>query len=291
MKFNPPPNWPEPPAGWTPPPDWEPDPSWPQPPVGWQLWVDEDEVLISPTHVVRRRGTRLPWYRRTAAVVLFLIVFFPFGLVLLWMRPDWSARRRGVITAVVAVLVVIIGASHSSQPAATNQLSSAAGSAKSSASASGSASASAAVSPSAQAPKSASPVARVASAAPKTSAPAVVAPPPAPPVVPATTTKAAPPPPAPTTHAPPPPPPSTQAAPPQPSTCGAPSNPYGYNLCGNGGFVTSPPSDICRYFGCIDNFWNGRGYMVECRDGEYSMSGGIRGACSYHGGEEQAVSG
>lgn len=73
------------------------------------------------------------------------------------------------------------------------------------------------------------------------------------------------------------------------SLCGAPANPYGYNLCGIGSEVTSPPSDICNYFSCIDNFGNGNGYMVECNDGMYSMSGGIDGACSDHGGEDRPV--
>jgi hypothetical protein len=41
MRFNPPPNWPPVPPGWTPPPGWQPDPSWPPPPQGWQLWVSE----------------------------------------------------------------------------------------------------------------------------------------------------------------------------------------------------------------------------------------------------------
>lgn len=39
-RFNPPPNWPQPPVGWMPPPGWQPDPSWPPPPMGWQLWVE-----------------------------------------------------------------------------------------------------------------------------------------------------------------------------------------------------------------------------------------------------------
>jgi uncharacterized protein YjeT (DUF2065 family) len=39
--------------------------------------------------------------------VLLLIFFFPVGLVLLWMRPDWSLRRRGIITAVVGIVVII----------------------------------------------------------------------------------------------------------------------------------------------------------------------------------------
>ncbi|WP_319448216.1 MULTISPECIES: hypothetical protein [unclassified Mycobacterium] len=41
MRFNPPPNWPPSPPGWTPPPGWRPDPSWPPPPPGWQLWASE----------------------------------------------------------------------------------------------------------------------------------------------------------------------------------------------------------------------------------------------------------
>lgn len=43
-RFNPPPNWPAPPAGWIPPFGWVPDPAWGPPPEGWQLWVDEPTV-------------------------------------------------------------------------------------------------------------------------------------------------------------------------------------------------------------------------------------------------------
>ena len=38
-RFNPPPNWPEPPVGWVAPQGWGPPADWPQPPPGWQLWV------------------------------------------------------------------------------------------------------------------------------------------------------------------------------------------------------------------------------------------------------------
>ena len=71
--------------------------------------------------------------------------------------------------------------------------------------------------------------------------------------------------------------------------CGAPTNPYGLNLCGRGHLVYSPPAGVCSYFNCIANFPNGTGYMTECNDGTYSMSGGHQGACSYHGGESTAV--
>ena len=44
MRFNPPPNWPPAPPGWTPPPDWQPDASWPPVPPDWPLWVPEEWV-------------------------------------------------------------------------------------------------------------------------------------------------------------------------------------------------------------------------------------------------------
>ncbi|MBA3641804.1 MAG: DUF4041 domain-containing protein, partial [Acidobacteria bacterium] len=41
-RFNPPPGWPSPPTGWTPPEGWQPDPAWPPPPPGWELWTSTD---------------------------------------------------------------------------------------------------------------------------------------------------------------------------------------------------------------------------------------------------------
>lgn len=41
LVFNPPPGWPKPPKGWTPPNGWKPDPAWPAPPPGWQLWIPD----------------------------------------------------------------------------------------------------------------------------------------------------------------------------------------------------------------------------------------------------------
>jgi hypothetical protein len=43
VRFNPPPTWPRPAEGWSPPPGWLPDRSWPPPPHGWPLWVEDDE--------------------------------------------------------------------------------------------------------------------------------------------------------------------------------------------------------------------------------------------------------
>lgn len=74
-----------------------------------------------------------------------------------------------------------------------------------------------------------------------------------------------------------------------PTLCGAPPNPDGYNFCGRGGLVYLPAANVCRYFDCIRNFSKGTGYMVECRDVVYSMSGGRSGVCASRGGQWRAV--
>jgi hypothetical protein len=273
MRFNPPPNWPRFPNGWTPPPGWQPDPSWPPPPYGWRLWVNDGEPMLwLPPTRAPFSPHQVPWHQRTIAVTLFLIFFFPVGLVLLWLRQDWSVRRRGWITGVVAVVVIIAASTSNPQPVTAIQAGPAAGSSSSSPS----------VTPSGASTSPSNSAAAVLVAPPKTSAP------------PRTTAA-----PTPTTQSPEPPPPATTQAPTtqaattqaaqQKSTCGAPSNPYGYNFCGTGGDITSPASDVCSYFNCIDYFSHGHGYMIECRDGKYSMSGGISGACSSHHGVEQPV--
>jgi hypothetical protein len=54
MRYNPPPNWPKPPEGWVPSPDWSPDPSWPPPPPGWKLWVDDSPAAPEKKPALRR---------------------------------------------------------------------------------------------------------------------------------------------------------------------------------------------------------------------------------------------
>jgi hypothetical protein len=227
VRYNPPPGWPPPPRGWTPPPDWEPDPSWPAPPPGWRLWVPP------------------AWFERTRVVVGALVLFFPLGLVLVWLRADWSRARRGWITAGVAA-AVLIGTAACASPE----------------------------------PPRERPVAVDITAPPATLAPRS----PLPPSPTPRRTRRPSPKPSPTAKPRKPPAPK-----PQPLRCGAPPNPYGLNLCGQGGLVNRPPRNVCDYFDCTDYFWYGHGYMVRCNDGRYSHSGGRHGACSRHHGEGEAV--
>lgn len=85
----------------------------------------------------------------------------------------------------------------------------------------------------------------------------------------------------------PPPPATATAAPKYPAVGG---NPYGYTLVNTGKLIYSPPGDICNYLNCIASFWqHTNGYVDECTDGTFSHSGGVKGACSQHGGEQQPL--
>ncbi len=53
---------------------------------------------------------------------------------------------------------------------------------------------------------------------------------------------------------------------------------------GAGSYDHSTDTQFCSMHQCIPNFPNGNGYIVQCTDGEWSHSGGVSGACSYHGG-------
>jgi hypothetical protein len=47
-------------------------------------------------------------------------------------------------------------------------------------------------------------------------------------------------------------------------------------------------SGFCAKHRCIDNFSTGQGSIIQCADGMWSHSGGLSGACSRHGGEDDS---
>ena len=213
----------------------------------------------SPKRPSRANGsTQLPtaWYWHNWFVILSLIVVFPLGLALMWLRrPAWGLPARWVTTAVVvgvwALLIAVSAAAPARVPAVGGG--------------------------------PANPAASIAPSTP-TSTPAAT---PTPTASPTPTPAPTPPPtPLPTpTPRPAPPPPTAQPV----NLCGAPSNPWGYNFCG-GGLINSPDASFCNYFNCIPSFWQfTNGYVVQCNDGTFSHSGGRSGACSYHGGEARSL--
>ncbi|MFE9958178.1 hypothetical protein [Micromonospora sp. NPDC005299] len=74
----------------------------------------------------------------------------------------------------------------------------------------------------------------------------------------------------------------SRSTPPQPAAerrCGAPANPYGYDFCG-GSRIRKPARGVCDWFDCVPGFWSGRGWLVQCRDGTISLTGGRRDSCT-----------
>ncbi|MBA2677715.1 MAG: hypothetical protein H0U76_04870 [Ktedonobacteraceae bacterium] len=88
----------------------------------------------------------------------------------------------------------------------------------------------------------------------------------------------------------------TQAPAPQPTqapaTTGVNGNPWGYDFNSSGTILTAPNAEFCngKYFRCVTTFWTKTsGYVVQCNNGLFSHSGGVRSACSHDGGEGQAL--
>ncbi|MET8322892.1 hypothetical protein [Micromonospora sp. NPDC005189] len=89
------------------------------------------------------------------------------------------------------------------------------------------------------------------------------------------------------------PPKPTKSPRPSPSTtrdprCGAPENPLGYDFCG-GTRIRRPATEVCDWFDCVPQFWAGRGYLVQCRDGSVSLTGGRSNACVEHRGVRRTI--
>ncbi|MEU4470247.1 hypothetical protein [Micromonospora sp. NPDC023888] len=91
----------------------------------------------------------------------------------------------------------------------------------------------------------------------------------------------------------PPPAKPTRSPRPAPSTtgdtlCGAPENPLGYGFCG-GTRIRRPAAEVCDWFDCVPQFWAGRGYLVQCRDGSVSLAGGRANVCGEHRGVRRTI--
>lgn len=64
------------------------------------------------------------------------------------------------------------------------------------------------------------------------------------------------------------------------------SNPWGYTLneSPHGTRIYDTPRGFCNIFNCVHNFDRAQGYVVECGDGKFSATGGLRNACMGHRG-------
>ncbi len=290
---------------------WYPDPEHPGQSRYWDgsAWAPSLAALAPAASALSAPSPRRPRRTGVAAVVIWLILFFPVGLFLMWRRRTWNPAARWVISAAFAVLLVISAVAQPQAPTAplsqapSSPLSSSTSAAQvpvptlagqsraaaaSALSAAGLTLGGVTVLPSATVPagmiisQTPGPGIPVAPGSP-VSITVSSGPTPTPTATPSHSSPA--PTPRPTTSPKPKPKPTVKPI----AYCGAPANPFRYTLCSGGSLITSPNPDTCLYFNCINNFDNGTGYMVECRDGTYSMSGGRPGACSYHHGESRPV--
>ena len=53
------------------------------------------------------------WYKKTWCIVLFLIVFYPIGLILLWISPRGSLQLKGIVTASIIFSVIYFNVGNS----------------------------------------------------------------------------------------------------------------------------------------------------------------------------------
>ncbi|MFI7252548.1 hypothetical protein [Micromonospora chalcea] len=83
-------------------------------------------------------------------------------------------------------------------------------------------------------------------------------------------------------------PPRGTPQPPVERRCGAPANPFGYDFCG-GQRIRRPAAGVCDWFECVPGFWSDRGWLVQCRDGSISRTGGQRDVCAGHKGLRRTV--
>ncbi|MCP2336054.1 DUF3761 domain-containing protein [Actinomadura rupiterrae] len=96
-RFNPPPGWPDPGPGWTPPPGWLPNPAWPPAPPGWDYWSYSDPTPIRQVKRVVLGPVRTHPARKLARSGGF--GFLAFLFVLAAVTPASPPRDDGTATA------------------------------------------------------------------------------------------------------------------------------------------------------------------------------------------------
>ncbi len=63
------------------------------------------------------------------------------------------------------------------------------------------------------------------------------------------------------------------------------ANPWGYDFATPGVLITAPPLNFCIYFKCVTNFRMGQGYVMQCQDGMFTLTGGTAGSCMANKGD------
>lgn len=67
--------------------------------------------------------TKKKWYQGNAAIIAFLVLFFPVGLYLMWKHANWNKTVKWIVTGVFAFIILVnaIGGSNPSSTTSTTQ--------------------------------------------------------------------------------------------------------------------------------------------------------------------------
>lgn len=109
MRFNPPPNWPPAPAGFTPDASWQPDPAWGPPPPGWPVWVDDTAAVPADYRPAGSTGvpkSRKPLWLLLAALATAIALAGVALLVVSGRTSDTAHSTKPDIGALAADLLV-----------------------------------------------------------------------------------------------------------------------------------------------------------------------------------------
>lgn len=69
-------------------------------------WTHKAQRTYESSNTILKDPGAKKWYQETFWIVFLLVVFWPVGLVLMW-KGDWPMPAKVVVTAVLAVIVVI----------------------------------------------------------------------------------------------------------------------------------------------------------------------------------------
>lgn len=67
-------------------------------------WTHKGQRTYESANTIVKDPGAKKWYQETFWIVLFLVIFWPVGLVLMW-RSDWHVAVKAIVTAVLAVMV------------------------------------------------------------------------------------------------------------------------------------------------------------------------------------------
>ena len=75
------------------------------PPINGYGWAKNDTAKVNYNSQLTTDEEK--WYEKTAVIILFLILFFPVGLFLMWKYANWNKTIKISITVLIAIVLIV----------------------------------------------------------------------------------------------------------------------------------------------------------------------------------------